>query len=121
MTQIFQCTPSESRYYAYASGNPISNIDPLGLWDWPSLPQSVVNTSAGIGDALLLGFGAQLRNALNINGGVDSCSASYKGGMAAGIIGSFVDGEGELQAAKWAFGSFKTEAKWLSRRGRSRF
>ena len=86
--------------YAYASGNPISGRDPLGLFDWPSLPQSVVNTSAGIGDALLLDQGARLRRLLNINGGVDTCSASYKGGQIAGIIGSFADGEGEIQLSE---------------------
>ena len=47
--------------YAYASGNPISRRDLLGLWDWPALPQSVVDASAGTGDVLLFDQGARLR------------------------------------------------------------
>jgi hypothetical protein len=74
----------------------------------------VVNASAGIGDALLLDQGARLRGLLGIDGGVNTCSASYKGGQVAGIVGSFADGEGEARAATWAFGAFKSEAKWLS-------
>jgi hypothetical protein len=94
---------NDYKVYAYASGNPVSRIDPLGLWDWPSLPQSVVNASAGLGDALLLNQGQRLRNLLNINGGVDSCSASYHGGQLAGIIGGFVSGEGEAEIVEGAF------------------
>lgn len=41
--------------------------------------------------------GARLRRLLGVDGGVDSCSASYKGGQVAGIIGSFAGGEGEVQ------------------------
>ena len=89
--------------YLYASGNPLSRRDPLGLWDWPSLPQGFVNASAGLGDALLLNQGARLRRAWGINGGVNSCSASYQGGQLAGILGTFLTGEGEINLA------FKTE------------
>jgi len=89
--------------YTYVRGNPINRIDPLGLWDWPSLPQSVVDASAGIGDALLFDQGARLRSLLGIDGGIDTCSRSYQGGQAAGIIGTFLTGEGELNLA------FKTE------------
>ncbi len=67
--------------YAYANGNPISNVDPLGLIDWHSLPQGFVNASAG----------------------VDACSESYQGGQLAGFIGAFATGEGEVNLA------FKTE------------
>ena len=41
--------------FFYASGNPLMNIDPLGLFEWPSLPQGVVNGTAGFGDTLSFG------------------------------------------------------------------
>jgi hypothetical protein len=71
------------------------------LFDWPSLPQSVVNASAGFGDGVstVLSFGqystADARAALGIDGGVDMCSASYKGGKYSG----YAWGAGTLWAA----------------------
>ena len=91
MATLSRWSPQHS--YAYVRGNPISRIDPLGLWEWPSLPQSVVNAPAGLGDALLLNQGARLRRLLNIDS-VDTCSRSYQGGQLAGIIGTLVTGEG---------------------------
>ena len=75
-------------------------IDPLGLancgpFDCPSLPQGFVNASAALGDALLFNLGGPLRQALGIDGAVDTCSSSYQGGQLAGIIGTLVTGEGE--------------------------
>jgi hypothetical protein len=74
-----------------------------GFFDCPSLPQGVVNASAGIGDAalsLLFLNGQSIRNALNINGGVDTCSQGYKGANLAGIAIGFASGEGEIQFAE---------------------
>ncbi|MBI3714307.1 MAG: hypothetical protein HY253_15285 [Burkholderiales bacterium] len=66
--------------YAYVEGNPISNIDPSGLIDLPTLPQGFVNFSAGFGDALLLGQGGALRELAGIEGAVDECSDNYTAG-----------------------------------------
>ena len=45
----------------------------------PSLPESFVNFSAGFGDAILLGFGDNMRDALDIGSG-DECSDAYEYG-----------------------------------------
>ena len=57
----------------YVGGDPISYIDPFGLIDW-SLPQGVVDFSAGLGDVLLFGQGQGLRDFLGVSGGVNQTS-----------------------------------------------
>jgi len=50
-----------------------------------------VNASAGFGDVLLLGFGDDLRAALDI-GGVDMSSTAYGAGEVTGVVASFATG-----------------------------
>lgn len=63
--------------YSYALNNPIALYDQYGLWVPPSLPQSWVDFSAGLGDALLLSFGDELRDLVGVDGGVNKCSDAY--------------------------------------------
>ena len=65
----------DSNLYGYVLGDPVNFTDSIGL-DWLS---DTANFSAGIGDALLLGFGGELRDLLDI-GGVDKCSDAYTAG-----------------------------------------
>jgi RHS repeat-associated protein len=74
--------------YSYALNNPIGFYDPYGLWVPPSLPQGVVDFSAGLGDALLLSFGDELRDLAGVSGGVNECATAYS----AGAIASFAFG-----------------------------
>ena len=61
---------------------------------------TVVNAAAGLGDGLLLGQGDKLRKFLNIDGGVDSDTLSYKVGSTA----SFAAGSGRIAYAGLAKG-----------------
>ena len=67
--------------------NPLSLIDPYGLFELPVLPQGFVDATAGFGDAISSGFGlfntslSELaREAINVNNSVNQCSTSYAGG-----------------------------------------
>jgi len=73
------------------TANPLSYIDPYGLFELPVLPQGFVDATAGFGDTISSGFGlfdtslSELaREALNINSVVNQCSGAYAGGIYAG-------------------------------------
>jgi len=67
--------------YAYALNDPINWIDPYGL----DLLDDAANYSAGFGDFLTLGLTSGARELMDINEGVNSCSAAYKAGEWTGV------------------------------------
>jgi RHS repeat-associated protein len=81
----------DTNLYTYVQGNPLTSIDPYGLFGWadmPVLPQGLVDFSAGLGDAILLGLGDDLRDLLEVDGGVNPCSNVYRyGGWASAALG----------------------------------
>ncbi|MGH8237216.1 MAG: RHS repeat-associated core domain-containing protein, partial [Steroidobacteraceae bacterium] len=77
--------------YAYVNGNPASLTDPYGLWArGDPFPQWVVDGGTGFGDGVstILSFGilstSDIRAWGGIDGGVDPCSALYRGSKYAG-------------------------------------
>ena len=72
-TQEQRCTPDDA-------GGSILDLLPDPNFDLPSLPDGLVDFSAGLGDALLLGAGDPMRNLLGIDGGVDVGSDAYSAG-----------------------------------------
>lgn len=79
--------------FVYSNGDPLGNIDPLGLW-WfgDPLPQTFVDVWTGAADSVSFGFGPRARRSLGVDGGVDRCSAAYK----AGDYGTLALGAGRL-------------------------
>jgi len=54
-------------------------------WHWPSLPQGLVDFSAGMGDTVSFGLTQYIRERNGIDHVVDHSSSSYRGGQIAGI------------------------------------
>ena len=115
--------------YAYVSNNPLMYIDPYGLWRiGDPLPQNVVDFSAGLGDALLLGSGGYLRNLAGVNGGVNQCSSAYSaGGWTSFAFGGarlayagLAKGGSILASSGAAASAFRTNLKTLFRGGAGR-
>ena len=67
--------------FAYVNGSPLMYSDPYGLFEWPPVPQPVLDFSTGVADAASLGLGPLAREALGVDGGVDECSGAYSAGQ----------------------------------------
>jgi len=93
--------------YAYVGGNPISAVDPLGLFGIDDIygfvynqtgwtpSQGLVDYTAGFGDAASLGATNLVRYLNDTNTGVNKCSTAYR----AGAWTSFGLGVGRLAYA----------------------
>jgi hypothetical protein len=80
-------------------GNPVSNIDPLGLFDWPSIPEPLYGFTVAVADVASFGIGPLLRSEYGIEG-PNTCSKSYRAGELAGFAGSFLTGGGEVKLSE---------------------
>jgi RHS repeat-associated protein len=90
--------------YAFVFNDPINGRDPSGLWSLGDLlTPARVNGIAGFGDALLFGFGDDLRSLFGIEN-VDQCSEEYRRGNRIGAGAMLLTGGGRLAYAGLAKG-----------------
>ena len=97
--------------FSYVDSSPLMDTDPEGL-----VAQGIVDFFAGAGDVILFGQGQRLRDLLDVDGGVNQCSAEYGAGEWAGIAASVSTGlAGGLKAAG-AKGAGKEFSHWIPNR-----
>lgn len=109
--------------YAYVGGDPLTYVDPYGLFGWadmPTAPQGVVDFGAGFGDVVTFGLTIQARSLLDINN-VNRCSNWYSAGEGTGVVATtaagFVGGSRwfarQASPNNWSnFSHSGTPAKW---------
>jgi RHS repeat-associated protein len=114
-------TQSTGQTFGYTAGNPLQQIDPLGLCsilagdlanlgsdcysfaDTPAF-QTITDSVAGFGDAASMGGTSAIRALYGLNNVVNTCSSSYSVGELAGTAASLViPGGGEAKAGEMAF------------------
>ncbi|HAS44891.1 MAG TPA: hypothetical protein DCS93_30705 [Microscillaceae bacterium] len=99
--------------YAYVGNNPVSNIDPMGMWSWRSFAMGVIGVAevaAGVGLNIVgagldatgvgaaVGIGLNTAGAALIGAGINSATSAVKGdswkefgiGQATGAVGGVV-------------------------------
>lgn len=89
--------------YSYASGNPLSNTDPLGLMSQSDLGNAV---AGGLDGLIGIPLASGLMNSIS-PGSVDNCSALYAGIAGVATVGSlFIPGFGQAKGALLAGKAF---------------
>lgn len=100
----------DTNLYGYVLSDPVNWIDPSGLSWLDDHTEQIASISAGIGDALLFGFGDELREwtdetfGLSGSGVVDRCSGGYRGASIATTAGMLAVSLGRLAYAGAAKG-----------------
>lgn len=105
--------------FAYVDSNPLSYMDPYGLFgraDMPTLPQGMVDFSAGFGDVMSFGATDWLRGRTGWNDTVDKCSGAYSGGELTGVgVGLAMGGAAMARAGFRAErGAWKQGGQWFA-------
>jgi RHS repeat-associated protein len=104
--------------YAYVVGNPLSMYDPYGLFgvaDLPTLPQGVVDFSAGVGDTLSFNITDWIRDQADFNA-VNKCSGAYVAGEWTGLsIAAATGVAGGIRAAG-SRGAGSEFSHWIPKR-----
>jgi len=104
----------DTNLYGYVLGSPNQLTDANGLL--PSLPQWMVDASAGFGDTLSFGITNKIRDAMGTNGVVDKNSTAYGVGEAAGVAHALATGVAGGIAAAGVKGAGKEFSHWIPNR-----